>query len=220
MQQKIRGQLYALVDPNYRQFIQKLFPGVSNILGVRLPHLKKMAQCIAKTNGEDYLKDAADDSLEEVILQGLVIGYVTIDIKQRLHWIKNFVCKINHWGICDTFCRALKFKSEDKVVVWNFLQPFLCDHRPYFLRFAIVMLFKFIDDEHIDAIFSIVSKVHHEHRYVKLAIAWLISECCVHFPEKTLIFLESEPLDLWTQRIAIRKIKASFRIDPFIKRKF
>jgi 3-methyladenine DNA glycosylase AlkD len=217
MQSEIKKQLLALADPNYQKFSQKLIPNGKNILGIPIPVLRKIAKQIAKSDWENYLSMATDDFFEEILLQGLVIGYVPIAIEKRLQFIANFIPKIDNWGICDTFCSNLKFKPEDKSTVWNFLRPFFHDSRPFILRFAIIMLFKLIDEAYINDIFLIISKIHHDHRHVKLAIAWLIAECCVHFPEKTIAFLESKILDPHTQNIAIRKIRESFRIDHLIK---
>ncbi|MDR1906722.1 MAG: DNA alkylation repair protein [Puniceicoccales bacterium] len=217
MQSEIKKQLLTLVDLNYQKFSQKCVPNGKNILGVRLPELRKIAKQIAKSDWENYLQTALDDSFEEILLQGFVRGYIRIPIENRLQLIKTFIPKIDNWAICDTFCGTLKFNPEDKTLVWDFLQPFFRASKPFPLRFAIVMLLKFIDEKYVDSIFSIVSRIHHDDRYVGLAIAWLISECCAHFPEKTIAFLKSKILDPWTQNNAIRKITESFRVDCLIK---
>jgi 3-methyladenine DNA glycosylase AlkD len=217
MQSEIKKQLYTLADLKYQKFSQKLNPDGKNILGIRLPDLRKLAKQIAKSEWESYLRTAMDDHFEEILLQGLVIGYISIPIEKHLQLIKNFIHKIDNWATCDTFCGTIKIRAEDRAIVWNFLQPFFRDSRPFFLRFAIVMLFKFINKGYIDIIFTIISQIRHDNRYVKLAIAWLVGECCVYFPEKTIEFLKSKFLDPRTQNIAIRKIMESFRI-PFTEK--
>jgi 3-methyladenine DNA glycosylase AlkD len=215
----IRRQLQELVDESYRKFSQKLIPECKNILGVRLPLLRKLARRIARADWEKYLQMAGDDSLEETSLQGLVIGYITVPIQTRLTLIEKFVSKIDNWGTNDTFCGTLKFRREEGPDVWKFLQFYLGDSRPFFLRFGMVMLLKFIDGEHIDDIFTLLVKINSDNRYVKLAAAWLIAECCVHFPAKTMEFLAVEGLDRWTKNKAIQKITESLRIDRAIKTK-
>jgi 3-methyladenine DNA glycosylase AlkD len=221
MQLEIKKQLYELSDLDYRKFSQKLNPDGKNILGVRLPNLRKMAKKIAKSDWENYLRTATDDSFEEILLQGLVIGYVRVPIEKHLQLIKTFIPKIDNWATCDTFCGTVKIKSEDQTIVWDFLQSFFRTDRPvdrpFFLRFAIIMLFKFIDEEHIANILMIILKIRSDNRYVELAIAWLIEECCVYFPRETMKFLESKPLDPYTQNTAIRKIAKSFRIPSIVK---
>ncbi|MDR1303362.1 MAG: DNA alkylation repair protein, partial [Puniceicoccales bacterium] len=150
---EIKRQLRSLADPNYQKFSQKLNPDAKNILGVRVVDLRKIAKQIVKSDWKIYIDAATDDSFEEILLQGLVIGYARVSIEKRLQLIEDFVPKIDNWGICDTFCGTIKIAATDKIIVWGFLQKFYQDSRPFHLRFAIVMLFKFIGEEYIDEIF-------------------------------------------------------------------
>ncbi|MDR2200622.1 MAG: DNA alkylation repair protein [Puniceicoccales bacterium] len=217
MQEEIRKQLWALADPNYRKFSEKLIPGARNILGVSAPNVQKIARQILKMDWENYLRTANDDSFESIMLQGLVIGSAPIPTEQRLVLIGNFLPKIDNWAICDSFCGHWKIRGKDRELIWDFLQPFFRENRPFYLRFALIMLFKFIDGVHIDFIFLLLPKIRSNHRYVQLAIAWLVAECCLHFPEKTLRFLKSQTLDKFTQNRAIQKINESLRIAPSLK---
>uniref|UniRef100_UPI00402A6BB1 hypothetical protein n=1 Tax=[Ruminococcus] torques TaxID=33039 RepID=UPI00402A6BB1 len=45
---KIREQLEDLTEENYKQFNEKLLPGVKHIIGVRLPALKKLRRKLQK----------------------------------------------------------------------------------------------------------------------------------------------------------------------------
>ena len=38
--EQVRAQLEQISEPDYKQFNQKLLPGVTDILGVRLPKLR------------------------------------------------------------------------------------------------------------------------------------------------------------------------------------
>ena len=53
---KIREQLEDLTEENYKQFNEKLLPGVKHIIGVRLPALRKIAKETAKSNYSEYLE--------------------------------------------------------------------------------------------------------------------------------------------------------------------
>ena len=65
---KIRQELVNLSEENYREFSSKLLPGVKNILGVRLPNLRRMAKEIAKDDWRSYLNSPRDYYFEEIIL--------------------------------------------------------------------------------------------------------------------------------------------------------
>ena len=94
----IRGQLLACAEPTYRAFSAKLLPTVdaARILGVRLPTLRKMAKQIAREDWRAYLADAGEDSLEELMLQGMVIGCVKTDLDDILPYVAAFVPKIDN----------------------------------------------------------------------------------------------------------------------------
>ena len=70
----LRDQLLELQEPKYMKFTAALRPGVENVLGIRLPVLRKIARQIAAGDWRTYLAEAEDFYFEERMLQGLVIG--------------------------------------------------------------------------------------------------------------------------------------------------
>jgi len=218
MQKKIRERLLELADEQYRQFHSKLVPGTDNILGVRLPHLRKLAQELAKSDWQTYIATAQADYNEEILLQGLVIGYVKGDIREILGYIATFVPKISNWGVCDSFCNSLKITKKHKLLVWKFLQPYLLSREEFQLRFGIIMLLSFyIEDEYIDRVLILLDRAKHEGHYVKMAVAWAISICFIKFPQKTLSYLQKNTLDDFTYNKALQKITESLRINQETK---
>lgn len=81
MEASIHEQLLALSEPEFQKFSSSLLPGTSNILGVRLPILRKLAKKIIRGDWRAYLASAQDQSFEEIMLQGMVIGYVRADCR-------------------------------------------------------------------------------------------------------------------------------------------
>lgn len=110
----IKERLLELAEDGYREFSASLTPGKDNILGVRLPALRKLAKEIAKGDFRQYLKEAKDDTFEEVMLQGMVIGACKADIEEVLHLTANFIPKIDNWAVCDSFCSSLKITKTLK----------------------------------------------------------------------------------------------------------
>ena len=218
MQNKIRERLIELADEQYRQFHSKLVPGTDNILGVRLPHLRKLAQELAKSDWQTYIATAQDDYNEEIMLQGLVIGYAKGDIREILSYVTNFVPKIKNWGVCDSFCNSLKITKKHKLLIWGFLQPYLLSREEFQLRFGIIMLLSFyIEDEYIDRVLILLDGAKHEGYYVKMAVAWAISICFIKFPQKTLSYLQKNTLDVFTHNKALQKITESLRVNQGTK---
>lgn len=214
----IREQILAKVDSNYQQFSASLLPTITNILGVRIPALRIMAKQIVKDDWRMYLQQADHEYFEEVMLQGMVIGYAQMDIEERLQYITDFVPKIDNWSVCDRFCGGLKFALAHQHQVWEFILPYLSSEHEYEVRFAVVMLLTYyVDEYYIQDVLSHVDRIQHEGYYVKMAVAWAISICYIHLPEPTMQYLQHNQLDRFTYNKALQKITESYRIDPETK---
>ncbi len=211
----IREELINLSEEDYRNFSSKLLPGVKNILGVRLPALRKIAKSIAKEDWKSYLNNARDDYFEEVMLQGMVIGYINnIDIDEIISLIRKYVPKINNWSVCDSFCNGLKITSKNKERMWNFLQEYLSSSDEFEVRFAVVMLLNFyVEEEYIELVLSNLDKIKHDGYYVKMAVAWAISICYVKFSEITFNYLKENNLDYFTYNKSLQKICESLKVS-------
>lgn len=220
MQKKIRLQLEALAEEEYRLFSSGLLPGTENVLGVRLPLLRKMSKKLAQSDWREYLQTAQGESFEEIMLQGMVIGNVKCSVEERLLHIQNFVPQIDNWSVCDSFCAGLKFTKEARRQVWEFVNPYLKSAQQYHIRYAIVMMiFYYIDEAYINEVLVRLDKVRHEGYYVKMAVAWAISICFVKFPEPTFVYLKQNRLDDFTYNKALQKIAESLKVDKEVKTK-
>ncbi len=214
----IKQELQNLIDSEYAKFNQKLCPDTKKkMLGIRVPVLRKLAQKIVKEyNWQEFLKQADDNYFEEVLLQGLVIGYAKIPIDEKLEYIKWFVPKIDSWAISDTFCPTLKIKPQDLPKVWEFIQSYLNASQEFYVRFAIIMMLDYyITDEYVDNVIEKLDKISHEGYYVKMAVAWTVCEIGIKFNEKAMKYLKGENhLDKFTFNKALQKMRESYRIDP------
>ncbi|CAH8711831.1 DNA alkylation repair protein [Paenibacillus thiaminolyticus] len=218
MDTTIRAQIMALADEKYRQFSASLIPNINNVVGVRLPELRKLARNIAKGDWRAYLAQADSDYFEEVMLQGMVIGCAKADVEEILHHIAAFVPKIDNWSVCDSFCSGLKITSLHKERVWEFIQPYLESDREYNIRFGVVMLLNYyIDELHIHRVLERLDRITHEGYYVKMAVAWAVSICFVKLPDITMDYVRSNSLDDFTYNKALQKITESYRVAPETK---
>ena len=217
--ENIREQIFMLADEKYKQFHSSLCPGVNNIIGVRVPVLRKYAKELARNyNLEDILHNLKGGYYEEIMLEGMLVGMAKIDTKQRIQYIKKFVPKIDNWAICDTTCAGLKFTHNNREVVWDLIKYYLKSDKEFELRFAIVMMLDFyIIDDYIDLVLKELEQVNNEAYYVKMAVAWAISICFIKFPEKTQMLLEKNKLDNFTHNKSIQKIIESYRVDKKVK---
>ena len=104
-----------------------------------------------------------------------------------------------------------------KETVWQFIQPYLKSQKEFEIRFGIVMLFHYINEEHIDSLLAYADLFKHEAYYARMAMAWMISICFIKFPQKTMKYLQQSKLDDWTYNKAIQKTIESLRINKETK---
>ena len=97
--EQIRDFLEKHVEKQFKDFTSSLIPGTDSILGVRLPVLRSLAKQLAKEDWRTYLKEARDDIYEEIMLQGLVIGYVKAEMEELLEYAAAFIPKIHDWSM-------------------------------------------------------------------------------------------------------------------------
>lgn len=210
----VRKELELLADEPYRVFHSRLLPGTENILGVRVPRLWKLARRLVKEEGSGYLGRAGDDTYEEIMLQGMVLGLLKEDTGQMLKRLPAFMAKAENWAHCDIVCSGLKKVKDDRESVLAFLKPYISSEREFEARFAIVLLLDYyIDEDYIDTTLELLQQVVHPGYYVKMAVAWALSVCYVQFPEKTLACMREGPFDDFTYNKALQKITESFRVD-------
>lgn len=218
----VRGELERLRELEFREFTLRLMPGVDpeSVLGVRLPHLRKLAKKLAKEDWRTYLAEASDKTYEEVMLQGMVIGCAKAGLREKLDCVKTFVPKIDNWSVCDSFCAGLKLPREYPEEMWEFLLPYLQSEKTYEIRFAIVMMLDYyIDSVHIDQVLRLLDDIRSQEYYVQMAVAWALSMCYARFPEKTEQYLDNCRLDDFTYNKTLQKILESRQIDAITKQK-
>lgn len=221
MREEIKRRLLELSEEQYRNFSSALLPNIDNVLGVRLPKLRKLAKEIYSSGRwPEYLLDFEPEYMEETMLQGMLIGLIKAEPEELLRYTRDFVPKINNWAVCDTFCNSLKFTKNNQELVWNFLKPYLASKKEYDIRFAAVMLLNFfVDDKYILKVLEELDKLQTDDYYAQMAIAWAVSICFIKFPDKTYEYLWHSHLSNWIFNKAIQKCIESYRISTEVKGK-
>lgn len=212
--QQIRSYLEEHSEQKYREFTSGLIPGSNAILGVRIPVLRTLAKQIAKEDWRTYLKDAVDDSYEEICLQGFVIGYAKADIDEILPYAAVFIPKICDWSVNDTFCATFKIARKNREKAWDFLMQYKDSPNEFEQRVVAVMLMDhFLEPDYIDRVLAVWDSLKHEGYYCKMGVAWGVATAYAKFPEKTHAFLLENHLDDFTYNKAIQKMIESYRIS-------
>lgn len=210
-----RKKLEGCADEKYKKFHSGLCPGINNIIGVRVPELKKIAKNIVSSNNYiEYIEYNNFEYYEEIMIKGLIIGYIKIDFDKRLEYIRDYIPYIDNWAICDTFCSSLKSIEKNKEKMWDFIKEYLNSNEEFKIRFAVVVLLDYyIEEKYITDVLNSLDGINHQGYYVKMAIAWAISIAYIKFPEYTLKYLKNNSLDTFTYNKAIQKIIESYRVS-------
>ncbi len=209
----IKKQLLAMQEDGYKKFSAALVPGCDNMLGIRLPLLKKLAKELAKGDWRTYLKNACDNYFEETMLQGFTLGFVKADIEEILSYVKAFIPKINNWSVCDSFCANFKIAAKERAKMWEFLMEYR-EGSEFEQRVVAVMLMDhFLTEEYIDRVTEVFVSLDNPGYYTRMAVAWAVATAYTKFPDKTRPIIEERKLDTWTHNKAIQKMIESYRIS-------
>ena len=216
----VRQFLRKNEDPGYRESHSSLLPGVDNVMGVRLPVLRKFAKQLSTMNWEKWFTQADDQWYEETMLRGLVVAYAKMECGQRLEYVKKFVPDINSWGVCDCFCSTLKDADKYPKEYWDFIEPYLTSDREYEARFTAVMLLgHFVKREYLEESIHRLERITQPDYYTKMAVAWAVSVYFAAFPNEMLAYLQgSHKLDEFTYKKSLQKITESYRVDKEMKK--
>lgn len=212
MKQDIKKYLNDNIDLKYRHFQLGLLPKNTNILGVRMPILRKLAKKVSLGDYKPYLKDTLN-TYEEIMLQGMVIGNLDVSFDELVSYIDDFVPKIDNWAICDSFVASLKLTNKYKPNMFNYIKKYIGSSE-FGIRFMLVMfIWYYIDIEYLNSIFSIIDEVKSDKYYVKMAIAWLISSFYIKYEEDTFTYLKITKIDDFTYNKSIQKIIESKQVS-------
>jgi len=225
MEETIRKEIEALADEKYREFHSALCPGVTTIVGVRIPVLRKYAKQLIKKMTKEELEQYLGykgSYYEETMLQGMLIGLSKTEWNTKKTWIQAFVPKIDNWAVCDIVCGGIKEAKKESMQaeIWEFLMPYVHARKEFEIRFGVVMLLShFINEAYIEAILKEVEQVKCTEYYAQMAVAWLLSICYIKFPKETKQYLKSSRLEEFTYQKAIQKTIESYRITAEEKEK-
>lgn len=216
----VRKELYDSHDDRCASFASKLIPGRDDILGVRLPILRRLAKRIAKDDWRGYLDTWDPEYMEDYLLRAFVISYVDVGLDERLSLFTDFVPLIDNWSVCDSFCSTWKPKQDEKDRLWEFILPYLDSDDEFRMRYAtVMMLTHFVDEDHVDEITRLLDTHDHSGYYYKMGAAWALSVCFAEFPDRIYEYMQHSDLDDETFNMLIGKIRDSYRVSDDMKSK-
>jgi len=212
-QDKILENLCKMSEKNYKEFQEKLCPGDSNILGIRIPALRTYAKELAKEDWQSYLSQIGNTYLEERMLYGFILGYAKMEWNERMEYVQRFVPIINNWAICDCCTSSFKFIAKEREKFWPWIEKYATSKQEFENRFTLICLLDhYITEEYLPQIFEILDQVQSDAYYVSMAKAWLLAELEIKYPNKTEEYMEKAEISDATWNRAIQKMLDSYRI--------
>ena len=201
-------------DKEYKEFHSSLVLNSKyEMIGIRVPIMRKIAKEIAKTNIEEFLKCAQENYYEEIMIQGLVISHIK-DEKLFNKYFKNYINKIDNWALCDTFCSAIKIVEKYNDKYFKEAVKMSLNKKEFISRIGLVMILDhFINENNLETIFDTLNKIESDKFYINMAEAWLICEIYIKFSKQTKTFLQKNNLNKFTHNKAISKIHDSYRVS-------
>ncbi len=216
----IDKKLRALAETDYKAFNEKLIPTQYEIIGIRMPALKKLAKEIAADpQVEMYLQHTTYPTYEHVLLYGLVLGqWKDLSPETLFHYLDPLILKFDNWAHVDTLISFPKlFRKYPDEMLAHFLP--LKTHEGEFTKrsFVIFLMSHCMDEARIDATLKHLSEVPQGQYYVDMGIAWALSVGLIKFYDRTLPCLEQKMFSRFVHNKAIQKARESFRIAPEVK---
>lgn len=192
--------LFTFEDLEYKSFNSKIVLK-DNLIGIRIPILKKIAKELAKGNYKEFISIMNHNYHEEVLIHGLILGY----IKDPMNYFDDYIKYMKDWQSCDTTISNMKcFKYNQDI---NYIKKYL-NHRVGY----VILLNYYIKDEYIDELYNIVDSYNSNNYYVKMAVAWLLSYLIIYDKNRAVEYLKKSKLDDFTYNKGIQKAIESKKI--------
>ena len=198
--QKFVDYLFSFEDLEYKNFNSKLVLK-NNLIGIRVPILKKIAKELAKGNYKEFISIMNHNYHEEVLIHGLILGY----IKDPMNYFDDYIKYMNDWQSCDITISNMKYFKYNQDI--NYIKKYLYHRVGY-----VILLTYYIKDEYIYELYNIVDNYNSDNYYVKMAVAWLLSYLIIYDKNRAVKYLKKSKLDDFTYNKGIQKAIESKKI--------
>ena len=198
--QKFVDYLFSFEDLEYKNFNSKLVLK-NNLIGIRVPILKKIAKELAKGNYKEFISIMNHNYHEEVLIHGLILGY----IKDPMNYFDDYIKYMDDWQSCDITISNMKYFKYNQDI--NYIKKYLYHRVGY-----VILLTYYIKDEYIDELYNIVDNYNSDNYYVKMAVAWLLSYLIIYDKNRAVKYLKKSKLDDFTYNKGIQKAIESKKI--------
>ena len=209
--------LKKLGEVSYKEFSEKITFTKYEMLGIRLPKLRKIAKEISKGDYQAFLKVSKNNYYEEVMIKLLVFANIK-DLHALMVYFDDSLNLIDNWALCDTFCNSLKIVNKNKAYFLNKIANLIHSTKTYHIRVGLILLLCFyVEEQYLDQIYQYLDDITSDEYYVNMAEAWLICEIFIKYENSCLNYLKHNKLNKFTINKSISKIRDSYRVSEYMK---
>lgn len=184
-------------DLEYKKFNEKIISTKYEILGIRVPILKKYVKSIKKylkTNRKYY---------EDFLIEIYSLNY--LDDRKKVKTIEELLDYFDNWALVDFTISNLKFKNLD--ILKRFLDKIKNSKKEFIIRYYLGNLMRY----YLDSSFDIVKRYEDtSFYYVDMMVAWYYQNYYFKV-DKEKVNKHLEEINNNIKKYTIRKIKDSIR---------
>lgn len=206
-------KLFVYKDKEYGDFQVKLTPGIEreNIIGVRVPYIRKLAKELAKDKDLSlFLDELPHKYYDENMLHSAIISELK-DYDECIRRIEQFLPYVDNWAVCDTLLPKI-FKKEKHTLLQK-ASEWMDSEKEYAIRYGLGIIMRYYLDEdfkqeYLDKPAGIISDKY----YINMMNAWLFATALSKQWESTIPYITENKLDIWVHNKTIQKARESYRI--------
>ncbi|MBQ8996510.1 DNA alkylation repair protein [Candidatus Saccharibacteria bacterium] len=213
-----RSELATHSEASIEEFSKKTIPCSRPFLGVRIPVIRRLVSQLSPQDLSSLLAQSPV-AFEEVIARGFAIS--RLPYEEMLVAFDSQLPLLDNWCSVDTFCASLRkvLKGHEGEFYEAKIPALLSSDDEFTVRTGLVLLLDFyVSFDYLGPIFeNLEALATRDEYYIKMAMAWLLTECLIKFPADTRHYLELSSLSDWVINKTISKAHDSFRISPATK---
>lgn len=200
-------------EEKFKGFTEKLINTSLDMVGVRVPILRKAAKEISKGDWRDFLTWEMR-SYEQCFVKGVVIASAKMCQEERLELSDRFLPEITDWSVCDSFCGSWKVERGKEDALWDWSADLLDTGEEFRMRVgAVMMMDHFIDDAHIGRMLDLLTAERRSPGYYwDMGCAWALSFCFIRYPDETEEAMFRGTLSTEILRMTVNKVRDSYRV--------
>ena len=200
-------------DKQFDEFNSKIVNSGVATIGCKVPFVRKLAKSFSVENVEAFV---LHQYFEVDLLRGIVVANCKLPFAEKSPHLLAFANTIENWAVCD--CSTVSVPKAEAEQYFRFFCALAASDKPFACRYGVVNLMSnFLDDEHIDAVFAVLSTITQwGHYYVDMGVAWLIATAMAKCRDATVTFMQNDGkrvLNKFAYNKALQKMRESFRVS-------